>query len=429
MAALKLLRPGSRGPQVEFLQLALERAGFLSDPPDGIFGSNTQFAVLAFQESRDLVKDSIVGPKTWQALTPYMTGYVSYTIKRDDTLYNLASAYGTTMRAIETANPGLDPLNLQIGSIITIPLAFEVTPINISFTSTVLEYTVRGLKARYPFIRTGSIGSSVMGKSLHYLTIGTGRNEVFYNGSHHANEWITTPLLLRFMEEYCEAYAYGRRISEISAASLYNLSKLYILPMTNPDGVDLVTGELSSGMYFNQATYISENFPDIPFPNGWKANINGTDLNLQYPAGWALAREIKFAQGFTRPAPRDYVGPTPLSAPESLSVYSFTLAHNFSLTLSYHAQGEVIYWKYRDYEPENSFAIAQKFGSLSGYTVEETPALSGNAGYKDWFIEKYNRPGYTIEVGLGVSPLPLSQFDKIYRNNIGILTYGLSATA
>jgi len=64
------------------------------------------------------------------------------------------------------------------------------------------------------------------------------------------------------------------------------------------------------------------------------------------------------------------------------------------------------------------------FSAVSGYSVEETPYASGFAGYKDWFIQTYNRPGYTIEVGRGVSPLPLEQFDRIYRDNAGILTLG-----
>lgn len=32
--------------------------------------------------------------------------------------------------------------------------------------------------------------------------------------------------------------------------------------------------------------------------------------------------------------------------------------------------------------------------------------------------------GYTIEAGIGVNPLPISQFDEIYRDNIGILILG-----
>ena len=107
-------------------------------------------------------------------------------------------------------------------------------------------------------------------------------------------------------------------------------------------------------------------------------------------------------------------------------MYNFTRNHDFKLTLSYHSQGEIIYWKYLDYEPENSRRIAELFGEVSGYAVEETPYSSGFAGYKDWFIEAYNRPGYTIEIGIGMSPLPLSQFAGIYNDNIGILVGGIT---
>lgn len=48
----------------------------------------------------------------------------------------------------------------------------------------------------------------------------------------------------------------------------------------------------------------------------------------------------------------------------------------------------------------------------------------GFAGYKDWFLQEYRRPGYTIEAGLGTNPLPLSQFNEIYNDNIGILVLG-----
>ncbi len=73
--------------------------------------------------------------------------------------------------------------------------------------------------------------------------------------------------------------------------------------------------------------------------------------------------------------------------------------------------------------PESEF-IGRKFANASGYTLELTPSNSSFAGYKDWFIQTYNRPGYTIEVGEGTNPLPLSQFDEIYNDNIGILVLG-----
>ena len=148
------------------------------------------------------------------------------------------------------------------------------------------------------------------------------------------------------------------------------------------------------------------------------------DLNLQFPAGWENARAIKFAQGYTRPSPRDFVGYGPLTEPEALAIYNFTLIHDFKLILAYHTQGEVIYWKYAEYLPENSQEIGERFAQVSGYTLDITPPESAFAGCKDWFIQEYNRPGYTVEAGLGENPLPISQFNQIYNVNLGILTLG-----
>ena len=196
----------------------------------------------------------------------------------------------------------------------------------------------------------------------------------------------------------------------------------------NPDGIDLETGELSEGPFYNTARTIASGYPRYSFPAGWRANIYGTDLNLQYPAGWETAREIKYAQGITSPAPGDFVGYAPLSAPESRALYEFTLNFRPSLILAYHSQGQVIYWKYSDYEPFNSEKIARLFAESSGYSCEASPYSSGYAGYKDWFIKAFNRPGYTIEVGKGKNPLPVSDFAEIYRRNLGILTMGAIVT-
>ena len=148
------------------------------------------------------------------------------------------------------------------------------------------------------------------------------------------------------------------------------------------------------------------------------------DLNLQFPAGWEQAREIKYSQGFTSPAPRDFVGYGPLTEPESLAIYNFTLEHDFRLVLAFHSQGEVIFWQFQNYTPQESLFIGEQFSYASGYSLEDTPFNSSFAGYKDWFIQDFRRPGYTIEVGLGENPLPISQFDEIYNDNIGILVLG-----
>ena len=425
---MKILKYGSEGPSVQLLQLALNRAGYGTLALDGIFGTQTRNAVLHFQSDNGLVADGIVGPATHRTLVPWYTGYAVHRIHRGDTLFSLAQQYGTTLEAINTANPNLNAENLQLGSSVTVPLPFDVVPTTISFTSALTAYCVRGIAARYPFIKIGEIGKSVMGRTLWFLSAGQGSNRVLYNASHHANEWITTPVLLKFAEQLAHAYAYGGSVFGRSVAEIFARSNIYIAPCVDPDGVDLVTGELTSGEYYQNAVSIARNYPSIPFPSGWKANIRGVDLNLQYPAGWEQAREIKFAQGFVSPAPTDYVGQAPLTAPESRAMYDFTLSLSPNLILAYHTQGEVIYWKFLDYEPTNSRAIADTFSAVSGYAVEDTPYASGFAGYKDWFIQDFNRPGYTIEAGRGVNPLPISQFDEIYEDNLGILTLGALVT-
>jgi g-D-glutamyl-meso-diaminopimelate peptidase len=196
--------------------------------------------------------------------------------------------------------------------------------------------------------------------------------------------------------------------------------------MVNPDGVDLAGGGLTTGRAYRQTVRLAENYPQIPFPDGWKANINGIDLNLQYPALWERAREIKFAQGFRLPGPRDYVGTAPLTQPEALAMVNFTRNHNFALILAYHSQGELIYYRFADFDPPKADQIGQALSDASGYTLEITPEASGYAGYKDWFIQTYNRPGYTIEVGRGVNPLPISQFDRIYNDNVGLMATALA---
>lgn len=418
------LKENDRGTSVFYLQLALRRAG-IPVALDGIYGERTCAAVAAYFGRGD---GCAVSGDDFAYLLPYLKGYREYTVRAGDTLWGIAASVGSAVDRILHANPGVAPENLRVGERLIVPYDFALVPTDVPYSSDLVAWIVEGLKKRYPFLGTGSIGKSVMGTKIAYLRIGadekSGR-QVFYNAAFHANEWITIPVVLKFAEEYLKAYAYGRTIGGISAARLFEETTLFLVPLVNPDGVDLVNGEIDKTSYLQQAERIAGDYPDIAFPDGWKANIAGIDLNLQFPAGWENARETKFAQGYTSPAPRDYVGSGPLTAPESRAVYEFTREHDFGLVLAYHTQGEIIYWKYLDYEPENSYGIAKYFSDVSGYAVEETPAASGYAGYKDWFIKEYDRPGYTIEAGLGKNPLPLSQFPQIYKDNFGILLGGL----
>lgn len=265
---------------------------------------------------------------------------------------------------------------------------------NIPYNYDIFRSNLNTLKQTYPFLEIQIIGySSMLGRPIPCIIIGNGNKHVLYTASFHANEWITTPVLMKLIEDFSKSYSTNSDLFGYMASSIFNEITIHLVPMVNPDGVDLVTGNLSyNSVPYQEALKISSKYPSIPFPNGWKANLRGVDLNLQFPANWYKAKEIKFSQGFTHPAPRDFVGYGPLTEPEALAIYNYALSYPFKLMLTYHTQGQEIYWKYLDYLPSRSYFIANEFSKVSGYVLSEVPYESSFAGFKDWFIQNYNRP-------------------------------------
>lgn len=289
-------------------------------------------------------------------------------------------------------------------------------------TSDLCNQTIMELVKTYPFLRTELLTETAFGRKIRTLVIGKGKRKVIYSAAHHANEWITTPILLKFAEEFAKAIKNNGEIFGVNANMLAESVTIYMVPMVDPDGVDLVTGAIRAGDgQYEIARRMAENYPAIPFPDGWKANLLGVDLNLQYPAGWLKAREIKFSQGYTRPGPRDYVGRAPLEQKESRALAGYTEYIDPDLVLAYHTQGGEIYWQFDDIEVPGAEELGQRLAAASGYTLTHPEENSSYAGYKDWFIKEFRRPGYTIEAGFGTNPLPVEQFDEIYRDNLGIL--------
>ena len=63
-----VLRQGSKGGEVKEVQRRLKQWGYYSGAVDGIFGSGTKKAVVAFQKKNGLTADGVVGKATYAAL-------------------------------------------------------------------------------------------------------------------------------------------------------------------------------------------------------------------------------------------------------------------------------------------------------------------------------------------------------------------------
>ena len=420
---MQTLRFGDKGLFVKYLQTALLRAGEEPGEIDGNFGRRTERALVRFQDRFGIRADGIVGRLTWAALWQYLCGSAFTTVRSGETVDSIAERFHTSVQSLRIANPAA---TFSEGEQITVPLNFDVVFTDLPYSSFLTACVMEDLTLRDPFLVKFPIGRSVIGKRIEAIRIGAGPLRVGINASHHANEWITTPLVLLLLERYAKAFSENGTIGNVSARELYESSTLTLVPLVNPDGVDLVTGALAEGdSYFESAKALSAFYPAIPFPNGWKANIQGVDLNLGYPAGWENARTIKFAQGFTRPGPRDYIGTRPLETPENRAMAELTRHERFDRAIAYHTQGGEIYWEYRGKAPYGSHALAERFSAASGYTVANVPYDSSFAGYKDWAIDAFGINAFTIEAGRGTNPLPITDLESLYKENEGIFTAAL----
>lgn len=371
---------------------------------------------LIIDSNRDLDPNALMAGQRVR-----IPGYaaVDYRIRAGDTLWAIAQSRKLQVDALLLANRNINPNGLYIGQMIKIPLriTWRIVQGKKNYDYAALLNDLNRLESVYPFMQLPSIGNSVLGKKIPEALLGKGSKRVHYNASFHANEWITTPIIMTFLNDYLLAVTNKTSIRGLSMANFYSQTTLSIVPMVNPDGVNLVlNGPPEEEPWNDRVVEFNKGSRDF---TGWKANIRGVDLNDQFPAKWELER----ARNPKQPGPRDYGGERPLTEPEAIGMAELTRRRDFSRVIAFHTQGEEIYWGFDNLEPPESEAMANEFARVSGYKPVKT--IESYAGYKDWFIQDWRRPGFTVEMGSGINPLPLSQFDEIYEKVLGIFLAGL----
>ncbi|OLN23141.1 peptidase M14 [Domibacillus antri] len=388
-------------------------------PGDSLWSYSQLFHIdlqLIRDSNREIQSDRLsIGQKV--QIPGYVIQHVQ--LRAGDSLWNIAQSRQIPVSAILQVNPGMTPDRVQAGQMIRVPrrITWRIVNGKRYYDYSQMMNDMRRLQTVYPFLRVASIGQSVMGKDIDEVLIGNGGKRVHYNGSFHANEWITTSVIMTFLNDYALALTNQTSLRGLAAYRLYEQTMWSIVPMVNPDGVDLVINGLPAEEPWNDSV-VSLNNGNTDF-SGWKANIRGVDLNDQFPAKWEEER----ANHPNRPGPRDYGGERPLSEPESIAMAELTKKRDFSRVLAFHTQGKVVYWGFENMEPPESALISKEFGRVSGYVPVRT--IESYAGYKDWFIQDWRRPGFTIELGEGTNPLPITQFDEIYEESLGIFLAGL----
>ena len=270
---------------------------------------------------------------------------------------------------------------------------------------------INSLCQQYPCLRQYPIGRSCAGREITALQLGNAGEYALFCAAVHGSEHITTNISLMFLEELSRAICTDGEIAGFSAQRAMFGRGIIFIPRVNPDGCEIALhGRIAAGTLGTAVARICDN----DFTH-WNANLRGVDINHNFSAGWQILHEQERNAGIIGPAPTRFGGYRPESEPETQALTELCRTRSIRHVVALHTQGEVIYWTYGKRKPPRSEKMAEILATSSGYLLDEPTGLAVGGGLKDWFIEEFCRPGFTVEMGCGKNPLPSSAAAEIYE--------------
>lgn len=92
---------------------------------------------------------------------------------------------------------------------------------------------------------------------------------------------------------------------------------------------------------------------------------------------------------------------------------NYCIKQNFSRCYAFHSQGREIYYTFGDETPKDSKTMARLLARTCNYKLSTPPSIADGGGFKDWFIHRFNKPGFTFEIGKGRT---LCHFQTLKKN-------------
>ena len=272
----------------------------------------------------------------------------------------------------------------------------------------------QALAKMYPdLIKTSSIGRSVENRELLLIEFGRGDTKVFVCGTHHAREYMATTYLMYAIDRYAYAYRTGSMWNGYSPRDILDEITFCIVPMVNPDGVNLVQNGLSSTPYADEISKMKIIDKGYGY-SSWKANVHGVDVNWNYDKDWSAKRN-KNERGST-----GFNGDYPNSEPETAAVSAYVDKNSFEAFLSFHTQGQIFYWSD---SKSNPMYIQNAIKKDTGFTPYEDEGTGVGGSFFDYVYRNFDKPTITVELCpyVGNYPYPNSNFDAVWCPSKNIL--------
>ncbi len=271
------------------------------------------------------------------------------------------------------------------------------------------------LQKIYPdLIRIGSIGKSVEGRDLTLIEFGKGSKKIFVCATHHAREYISTTYVMYAIDRYAAMYRTGENTTEYNIRDILDNVTFCIVPMVNPDGVNLVQNGVSA---VKNPQYVSSMAISEGAKYGysaWKANVNGVDVNWNYNRDWSLSKN-RYPRGSI-----GFNGTQPETEPETCAVTNYVNSMPFEAFVSMHTQGKMLYWAD---DVTNPTYIGETVNAKNGFTLKYEKATGVGGSFFDYVYRNYGKATLTVELCnyIGPRPYPDADFDSVWKSAKDVL--------
>jgi carboxypeptidase T len=235
--------------------------------------------------------------------------------------------------------------------------------------------------------------------------------EILYIACHHAEEVLGIEICMYMINEFITNYRVDPQFTD-----WIDEREIWFVPLLNPEGHAVVIDGIDTTWRKDKRDNNNNGIFDL--------NYDGVDLNRNYDFYWDQG-------GSTDPSSEYFRGPYPWSENEARAMRDLCLAHNFSLSITYHSArtglGEVVYYPWRAanyYSPDYLF-IRTIADSLSKSIVNEVgnghyvalPGTGVDGRARNWVYGVTGDFCFCVEV-CTTTIIPGSMVDDVCERNV-----------
>lgn len=256
------------------------------------------------------------------------------------------------------------------------------------FNYNALQEHIEKIKESFDFVSITSIGKGWCKRSIYSLSIGEGETSVLFLSDFSDTAGITSEILLTFFERLCVAYKNDLKISAVKIRSILREQKIVIVPVTNPDGLEISCSDGENALCYKG---LVQRAADNNFSE-WISNARGVEIGKNFPYRFSDTKSImKNSSAF------GYKGPFEASELETQAIISFCkdIRPKYAITLS--CSGEYISCQCSKCASDCAM-MTQVFKSVSGLPIKRIKPCEAYGSFGGWFSRSFSAPSFCFSV-------------------------------